>query len=188
MKLITTLAATAAALLLFPGSGRAATYNESVNGQLSSNYMAPTVFAVTPGKNTIAGNIGGMAAIYDYVTFTVPAGYFLSSLTLDSFTTNGNGAGVSFFAIAPGIQFPDRPGREHRRRPAGLELLQLDLYRSGSSTRHRQGRLGGDGFRLSAARRHLHLLDPGLFRDHHLSILFQPRAAFGAEGEVDREK
>ena len=95
----------AAVLLALPLPARSATYDEMINGNLSSNHSAPTPFAVTPGVNTIRG---GIASSWDFVTFTIPAGYFMTSLRLDSFA-NGGGSGISFFAIAPGTSSPIVP-------------------------------------------------------------------------------
>ncbi|MGH8048432.1 MAG: hypothetical protein ACREKL_14410 [Chthoniobacterales bacterium] len=91
--------------MLLPLTSRATDYSEAVNGNLSSNHLAPTVVTVTPGMNSISG---GLNTSYDYATFTVPKGYAMTSLTLGSFTTGGSGA-ASFFAIAPGTSSPIVP-------------------------------------------------------------------------------
>jgi len=99
----------ASALLSVATSGFAATWDEGANGTvnpLSNNYMAPTPFTFTTGSNTIKGRV---TANQDYITFTVPAGSVISSLTLDSYTTSGTAANVSFFAIAPGSSSPIAP-------------------------------------------------------------------------------
>ncbi len=61
----------------------AVVYDESISGSLSSSGLAPTVIALSAGSNQILGTNGsGAPAVRDYVTFTVPVGLTLNSITL----------------------------------------------------------------------------------------------------------
>ncbi len=58
-------------------------YDESVNGQLSSDRLSPTVITVAPGSNQIYGDNGNLApSVRDYLTFTVPVDFMLTSITM----------------------------------------------------------------------------------------------------------
>ena len=106
MKSVSFATLLASTFMAFGFTSVAATYDETVNGNLSNNYLSPTPFAFTLGPNTIKGKV---TANQDYITFAVPAGSVISSLTLDSYTTSGNMNNVSFFAIAPGSSSPVAP-------------------------------------------------------------------------------
>jgi hypothetical protein len=81
----------------------AVVYNESVQGDLSNNGLAPTAIAFAAGSNQIFGTTGrGMALDRDYFTFTVPTGMQLSSLTVLPGTTVGGA--VSFIGLEAGPQ------------------------------------------------------------------------------------
>ena len=61
----------------------AVVYDEAVSGQLSSTGLSPTAVTVAGGSNLILGTNGNLApSVRDYVTFTVPAGFALESITL----------------------------------------------------------------------------------------------------------
>jgi hypothetical protein len=76
----------------------ATTWDESVNGDLSNNRMAPTTLTLTAGGNTITGNFG--APDLDYVTLVVPAGYTLSAIVTGIHT--GPGLSRSFIGVQAG--------------------------------------------------------------------------------------
>ncbi len=76
-----------AAVLLAAGTASAATFNESVNGDLSGNRNAPTVFNLTVGSNNLTATTSG--GDLDVVTVNVPAGNLLSRLFLRSFSSAG---------------------------------------------------------------------------------------------------
>lgn len=82
-------------------------WNESVQGDLSDDRLAPTLFALDPGFNTLSGTvIGGGAPDRDYVTFTVLDGYILQALTLDDYSA---ASGLSFIGIQSGSTFTQPP-------------------------------------------------------------------------------
>jgi hypothetical protein len=64
-------------------------WNESVNGELSSNPSSPTFLNFLPGSNEIIGAshgplTNGLAADADIFSFTVPAGYQLTAIPVVS--------------------------------------------------------------------------------------------------------
>ena len=98
--------------LVIPGPAIAATvWDESVNGDLSNNPLAPTVLTLAPGSNDVIGEAGGPPGPgakapfdQDFFTFTVPTGFELRSLnavTVDLFTP---GDEFAFIAIQSGPQ------------------------------------------------------------------------------------
>jgi hypothetical protein len=94
-------ARTAALVLLVAGFANAAaavtTWDEAVNGDLSSTRTAPTTLALVQGPNLILGTtIGGDP---DFFTVTVPEGQFLTELILGQFVSPSN---VAFLAIQQG--------------------------------------------------------------------------------------
>jgi len=83
----------------------AAAYNESVDGDLSGNYLSPTTVAVvangsTSITGTIAGAGNGVSTDLDYFKVTVPPGQTLAALLVRSGTTTG-GTG-SFIGVYDG--------------------------------------------------------------------------------------
>lgn len=96
------------------GSVWAATYTESVNGEISANRLAPTFFQLdyqpagnVPGSNVITGSVGRNASGVierDYLWVNVPTGYRLSELRVGNQTTVG-GSG-SFIGLASGSSMP----------------------------------------------------------------------------------
>ena len=78
MRRFTTLAL----LCLFVTPATAATiWDESVNGDLSSNAAAPTPVTFAMGSNTIIGTLSSAGGIdRDYITFTIPADVKLSAI------------------------------------------------------------------------------------------------------------
>ena len=96
---LVSIAAAVTAFLSLTNAGLAATYDEGINGALSNNHLAPTSFEVSPGSNTIKGQV---AANQDYIRFTVPIDSVLSSVELVAYTTSGVSSNFGFFAIAAG--------------------------------------------------------------------------------------
>ena len=68
------------------GSATAATaWDESVDGDLSTNPAAPTAVSFVPGSNIVSGTVtssGAPADTRDYLTFSVPANHGLYKLRL----------------------------------------------------------------------------------------------------------
>ncbi len=68
--------------------GFATNWDESVNGNLSSDQAAPTAIALTSGDNFVSGNVNGTTVNpQDWVAITVPTGFKLSSYTLTAYNS-----------------------------------------------------------------------------------------------------
>jgi len=103
----------------------AAAWNESIQGDLSGNGLAPTNVPMTVGNNLVSGTIGnaGQGVDRDYFTFTVPAGAVLSAIQLLPNTFVSGSA--SFIAMQAGPQLTVTPSG------MGVEnLLGFALYGS----------------------------------------------------------
>lgn len=95
MKTLATLALIA--VLTLP-AGAAVVHDETANGDLSTNPLAPTALAFAPGGNTVSGTVRAPADAQDYITFTVPAGQKLLALNLLFYSP----ANLSFAAFNAG--------------------------------------------------------------------------------------
>lgn len=110
-------AALPVALVFMAGSLHAADWNETVNGDLSGDGLAPTVLILAAGSNAVRGTTGRMFASgpvdKDYFTVTVPAGLELSELTVLAGTSvlgDGSFIGLmsgSTFTVPPTAQTAD---------------------------------------------------------------------------------
>ena len=80
--------ATALLLVALATPASAATlWDETINGDLSSNAGAPTPVALALGGNTVVGSVGNTTASpgeRDYLTFTIPPGRKMSAINLIS--------------------------------------------------------------------------------------------------------
>jgi IPTL-CTERM motif len=81
-----------------------AAWDESVNGDLSGNGLAPTTVPVTSGANHVLGSTGnsGSGVDRDYFKIVVPTGATLDAIMLLD-NTNVSG-GVSFIGVQAGPQ------------------------------------------------------------------------------------
>ena len=96
----------ACALLLvaLPSAAVAFSYSEGIDGDLSGDRLAPTTLIAAPGSNTlVASTVGGDL---EYLRITLPAGYQLGSLVLDSVTSTDD---VAFIAVQEGTTFTVTP-------------------------------------------------------------------------------
>ena len=101
----------AAAALLAGTAPALAAWDESVNGDLSNDGLAPSFAAFVAGANPLLGTTGrafsGGPVDRDYLHFTVPAGHVLQSLwVLPGTTSLGGGA---FIGLMAGTQFTVPP-------------------------------------------------------------------------------
>ena len=136
----------AAELLLIGLAGPAAAevmWDESLpaNGDLSGDYLNPTQLAPVAAANCaddpcplganqhVAFVVDGPAAAgmdREYFTFTVPAGYQLSKIILDTFTTDPNNqANLGFFGIASGATWPTEPTSTQTSPLLGYKLVGI---------------------------------------------------------------
>lgn len=81
------------------------TYNESVQGDLSNDRLAPTPWTLAIGNNRVIGTFGQSPVPelpdLDYLTFTIPSTTRLTRIMLEAANVGG---AVSFIAIHPGSQ------------------------------------------------------------------------------------
>ena len=80
---------------------QALVWDEGIDGDLSDNNLAPTPLTLDVGVNLIAGTMGKPPSLpldRDIFTFTLPAGFSLTSIAVVSISPVHN----SFYAIAAG--------------------------------------------------------------------------------------
>jgi hypothetical protein len=86
-------------------------WNESVNGDLSNNGLAPTQLTFASGTNTVIGTVGdagtGTGIDRDYFSFVVPTGTVLTSIVLRNETSVSGSA--SFLGLEQGPQMTVTP-------------------------------------------------------------------------------
>lgn len=93
----------------------ASSYSESTSGDLSDNGDTPTVLTFSEGDNTVSGSAGRSTDLdRDYFTFSVPDGFQLSSVILESYEFS---IGQSFIAVSTGNTMPVDPDAND---PTGL--------------------------------------------------------------------
>jgi hypothetical protein len=101
----------AALCVLFSGAAQAdVIWNEQINGDFPNDPMHPTPLMLAPGDNSIAGRLEGVNndGIFDidYFSVTVPQGYQLSQINLETYLSVDQ---VAFIAIDPGPVFSIPP-------------------------------------------------------------------------------
>jgi hypothetical protein len=90
--------------LAYGSVARADNYDESMDGDLSGNRLAPTAIVLDPGANAITAT--SVAGDLEYYTVNVPSGYNLSAVTLVSYVSADN---LAFVAIQSGTTFTEPP-------------------------------------------------------------------------------
>jgi hypothetical protein len=69
--------------LLAAAPAKATIYDEAVSGDLSNDKAAPTALTLTPGLNSVIGTVAGFPPEgtdpQDWVSFTIPAGFVMTS-------------------------------------------------------------------------------------------------------------
>jgi hypothetical protein len=89
------------------GASAGVTWNETVNGDLSDNWLAPSSAALGLGSNTVAGTTGERSdgsVDRDYITIFIPAGLILSEIIHVDYFSNDQ---VAFMGVQPGATMPD---------------------------------------------------------------------------------
>jgi len=97
-------------LLLMGGMGLslgAFTYIESIDGDLSDDYLAPTVLNVVVGDNILEGTLDGGTTDLDLFRLYVPVGLKITAIMLES--ASGGGDGGSFLGMQPGSTLSSAP-------------------------------------------------------------------------------
>jgi hypothetical protein len=81
------------AVLMFAISAHAASYNETVSGDLSNSQTAPTPLTLTLGSNSVIGNVNGSAGdSQDWIVLTVPTGDQMTSFVNAAYSSSANDA------------------------------------------------------------------------------------------------
>jgi hypothetical protein len=107
VSLLRMIACSCVAVVLMASFVEAAVvWNESVNGDISGNRLAPTSVALSVGSNDVIGSVVGNPSDIDYLTMTVPAGDNLSQIILESFTSTDQ---KGFIGIQNGTTFTEPP-------------------------------------------------------------------------------
>lgn len=93
--------------LLATSSQAAVIWNETVNGDLSGNRLAPTVVNLGVGSNDLFATSSGVdGGDLEYLTFEVPAGHLLSGIFLRAYASED---GTAFFGLQTGTTFTEPP-------------------------------------------------------------------------------
>ena len=100
-----------------------ATHTESINGELSGDYTAPDIIALSSGNNTITGTIGNNGntgstngSDADYFSFNLNSNQTLTEINILSFVGSNN---VSFFGYVEDSAFAGQEGSD----VDGFELI-----------------------------------------------------------------
>src|SRR3989440_2716602 len=77
------LFAAAVCALLAAAPAKGTIYDEAVSGDLSNDKAAPTALTLTPGSNSVIGTVNGFppggSDPQDWVSFTIPTGFVMTS-------------------------------------------------------------------------------------------------------------
>ena len=79
-------------------------YNEATDGDLSGNGLIPSMLSAASGVNSLA--MTSATGDRDYFSFTVPAGYWLTSIIHKTYASADD---LSFFALQAGSTFTEPP-------------------------------------------------------------------------------
>jgi len=82
----------------------ATVWNETGNGDISGNRLAPTAVALSAGDNDVLGSVQGNPSDLDYLTIHVPAGDVLAHIVLKSFVSTDQ---RGFIGIQSGATFTE---------------------------------------------------------------------------------
>ena len=111
-------------------------YDESVSGDLSGDYQAPSILTITNGENILTGSVGNNGNTGghpdfspnndgDYFTFSMADGLRIESIRVVSYTSNKSVGNGSFFGYKAGVSsFP------------GQNFSDIDGYALFSDTRN----------------------------------------------------
>ena len=91
-------------LVALPCAAGAFTHTEGVDGELSADRLNPTSYVASLGANTLTGSV--VSGDLDYFRITVPSGYELVSLFLNSVTSSDD---LAFIAVQQGTTFTVTP-------------------------------------------------------------------------------
>jgi hypothetical protein len=136
--------------------------DESVIGDLSNDWAAPTSLSFTTGSNRVLGSLVRVSTTspqdMDYFTFAVPTGNQVLAIDVLPGTSGGGGGAVSFFGIASGTSVISPSTTPNSALAAGL--LGYTLYGSVDVGSNILGRLATSNT-LSPAAQGFSVLGPG---------------------------
>jgi hypothetical protein len=87
--------------LLAAAPAKAIIYDEAGSGDLSNDPLAPTALTLTPGLNSVSGTVAGFPDFggtdpQDWVSFTIPAGYVMTSYVNSGYNSSDPQAFTGF--------------------------------------------------------------------------------------------
>jgi len=91
-------------LTALPSAAGAFSYSEGIDGDLSGDRLAPTALVAAAGSNTLSGST--IAGDLEYLRITLPSGFQLGSLVLNSVSSADD---VAFIAVQSGTTFTVTP-------------------------------------------------------------------------------
>jgi hypothetical protein len=84
----------------------AASYVESIDGELSNDFVDPTPLVMDLGSNLLTGGLAGGESDIDLFRFSVPLGHHLTAIRILGFTGGGGG---SFLGLQSGVELSSSP-------------------------------------------------------------------------------
>jgi hypothetical protein len=92
--------------LLAAAPAKATIYDEAVSGDLSNDKAAPTALTLTPGSNSVIGTVNGFGNgdPQDWVSFTIPAGFVMTSYVNSKYSSEDD---QGFTGFQKGASFAD---------------------------------------------------------------------------------
>jgi len=91
--------------LLAAAPAKATIYDEAVSGDLSNDKATPTALTLTPGLNSVIGTVNGFGNDdpQDWVSFTIPAGFVMTSYVNSKYNSTDD---QGFTGFQFGSSFP----------------------------------------------------------------------------------
>ncbi|NJL84465.1 MAG: PEP-CTERM sorting domain-containing protein [Chloroflexaceae bacterium] len=133
-----------AAVSLVPAAQAAIIHNEAIDGDLSSNNLAPTVLEVNRGSNQIIGSVTPNPNIdRDFFTITIADNQLLTAIILENYDTTED---QSFFAVELGTQISSIISAATFLGTANIGLPAVAPEGSDVLDNLGQALLGGSGF------------------------------------------
>ena len=159
MKYLTYLAALSCTCVFASSTAADLMWNEAFDGDLSEDYLNPTQLEIKGVNNHVIFTTIDLQGDPDreYFTFTIAAGYELSSVILDVFDTTPE-FNLGFIAIASGSQFPTPPSAPDPGAMLGYALVGttdagndiLPLMAEGAGSQGFVGPLGAGDYSIWA--------------------------------------
>ena len=146
-----TIAGLAACAFLAGTASAGIMWDESIDGDISGDYMNPTqMYTVGVNNHVIFTTVGDDPdEDREYFTFTIAEGYELASIVLDGFDTDPE-SNLGFLGVASGTSFPTSPTAPDVTQILGYALIGesdvgddiLQLMGQGSGSQGFTGPLG----------------------------------------------